>query len=41
MAGGELTHPQIHALLRELGHRLQARGIHRDIELVGGASLIL
>ncbi|BAS12591.1 hypothetical protein AHiyo8_08940 [Arthrobacter sp. Hiyo8] len=41
MSGGELTADQIRALLHELGRRLQARGIHGDIKLVGGAALIL
>ncbi|QOT17381.1 DUF6036 family nucleotidyltransferase [Paenarthrobacter sp. YJN-5] len=41
MSGGELTAAQIHALLQELGRRLQKRGIHGDIKLVGGAALIL
>ncbi|MBT2538729.1 DUF6036 family nucleotidyltransferase [Arthrobacter sp. ISL-69] len=41
MTGGELTATQINALLHELGRRLQARGLHGDIKLVGGAALIL
>lgn len=41
MSGGELNAAQIHALLQELGRRLQERGIHGDIKLVGGAALIL
>ncbi|MET3204727.1 MULTISPECIES: hypothetical protein [unclassified Arthrobacter] len=41
MTGGELTTTQIHALLQELGRRLQAAGTHADIKLVGGAALIL
>ena len=41
MSSGELTSTQIHALLEELGRRLQARGIHGDVKLVGGAALIL
>ncbi|MDQ0239495.1 DUF6036 family nucleotidyltransferase [Arthrobacter bambusae] len=41
MSGGELTADQIRALLHELGRRLQARGVHRDVRLVGGAALIL
>ncbi len=41
MNGGELKAAQIHALLQELGRRLQERGIHGDIKLVGGAALIL
>jgi hypothetical protein len=41
MTGGELTASQIRALLQELGRRLQARGNHGDIKLVGGAALIL
>ena len=41
MNGGELTAAQIHALLQELGRRLQGAGAHGDIKLVGGAALIL
>ncbi|MET3921428.1 hypothetical protein [Arthrobacter sp. UYEF20] len=41
MSGGELNATQIHALLQELGRRLQARGVHGDVKLVGGAALIL
>lgn len=41
MSGGELNAAQIHALLQELGRRLQARGVHGDVKLVGGAALIL
>lgn len=41
MIGGELTGEQIHALLRELGRRLESRGVHSDIKLIGGAALIL
>ncbi|MFB9821791.1 DUF6036 family nucleotidyltransferase [Arthrobacter ramosus] len=41
MNGGELTAAQIRALLHELGRRLQARDVHGDIKLVGGAALIL
>jgi hypothetical protein len=41
MTGGELNATQIHALLQELGRRLQARGVHSDVKLVGGAALIL
>jgi Nucleotidyltransferase of unknown function (DUF6036) len=41
MSSGELNAAQIHALLKELGRRLQARGIHGDVKLVGGAALIL
>lgn len=41
MNGGELNAEQIRALLRELGRRLHAKGVHGDIKLVGGAALIL
>ena len=41
MSGGELNATQIHALLQELGRRLQAAGAHGDVKLVGGAALIL
>jgi hypothetical protein len=41
MSSGELTSIQIHALLEELGHRLQTRGVYGDVKLVGGAALIL
>lgn len=41
MSGGELNATQIHALLQELGRRLQTRGVHSDVKLVGGAALIL
>jgi len=41
MPGGELNGTQIHALLQELGRRLQARGVRGDVKLVGGAALIL
>ena len=41
MSTGELNAAQIHALLQELGRRLQTRGVHGDVKLVGGAALIL
>ena len=41
MTGGELNATQIHALLHELGRRLQDRGVHGDVKLIGGAALIL
>ncbi|MGO4248359.1 hypothetical protein AB4Y87_14190 [Paenarthrobacter sp. RAF54_2] len=41
MSGGELNAEQIRALLRELGRRLHAKGVHGDIKLVGGAALVL
>lgn len=37
----ELTAAQIRALLHEHGWRLQVRGVHGDIKLVGGAALVL
>ena len=40
MSGGELTATQISAL-QELGWRLQARGIHSDVNRIGGAALVL
>ncbi|MCB5275972.1 hypothetical protein BJG92_03527 [Arthrobacter sp. SO5] len=41
MTGGELNATQIRALLQELGRRLQSRGVHGYVKLVGGAALIL
>jgi len=41
LTGGDLSATPIRALLKEPGRRLQARGIHGDIKLVGGAALIL
>lgn len=39
MSAGELTGERILAILPELGDMLAARGVHRDVQLVGSAAL--